>query len=143
MTRSCDGCTKCCDGWLHGEAYGHKFYPGRKCHFVTCNGCSIYEKRPEIPCRTFRCVWLDDQNVPEWMKPSLSNVLITQRTIKNIKYLEVFETGQKIDSSALSWLIQYCLSKKINVKYQVDGGWNWVGSSEFSDALSSLQNGEK
>jgi len=143
MTRSCDGCTKCCDGWLHGEAYGHKFYPGRKCHFVTCNGCSIYEKRPEIPCRTFRCVWLDDQDIPEWMKPSLSNVLITQRTIRGIKYLEVFETGQKIDSSALSWLIQYCLSKKINVKYQVGGGWNWVGSSEFSDALSLLQNGEK
>jgi hypothetical protein len=140
MTRSCDGCTKCCDGWLHGEAHGHKFYPGRKCHFVTSNGCSIYEKRPDVPCKSFRCVWLDDEAIPSWMKPSLSNVIITQRTYKDIKYLEVFETGQKMDSSALSWLVQYCLSNKINVKYQIDGGWNWIGSTEFSNAL--IEKGE-
>jgi hypothetical protein len=68
--RNCDGCTVCCDGWLTGKANEHYFYPGQKCYYVSDNGCTIYEDRPEIPCKTFSCGWLLDKEIPEWMKPS-------------------------------------------------------------------------
>ena len=40
--RNCNNCTKCCEGWLSGEVNGYSFYPGRPCHFMKCDGCSIY-----------------------------------------------------------------------------------------------------
>jgi len=74
--RNCDGCTVCCDGWLAGKANEHYFYPGQKCHYVSDKGCTIYENRPEIPCKTFSCGWLLDKEIPEWMKPSSIQAVI-------------------------------------------------------------------
>ena len=74
--RNCDGCTVCCDGWLAGKANEHYFYPGQKCYHVSDNGCTIYEDRPEIPCKTFKCGWLLDKEIPEWMKPSNIQAII-------------------------------------------------------------------
>jgi len=74
--RNCNGCTACCDGWLAGKVNEHYFYPGKKCYYVTENGCSIYDDRPENPCKNFRCGWIIDKEVPEWMKPSTIQAMI-------------------------------------------------------------------
>ena len=82
--RNCNGCTACCDGWLNGKVNEHYFYPGKKCYYVTDNGCSIYNTRPEMPCKIFRCGWLIDKEVPDWMKPSAVQAIIlsTEQTNK-------------------------------------------------------------
>ena len=138
--RSCNGCTKCCEGWLWGQAHEHRFFPGRKCHYMSSSGCSIYSTRPDNPCRSYKCVWLGDDSfpipadtIPEWMYPKDSNVIMTWRTYEDhdLAHLEIMEAGAPMKASVLSWVIQYCLNQKLNVKYQVDGGWNKIGCDEF------------
>lgn len=131
--RSCDGCTKCCDGWLWGEAHGHKFYKGRPCHFIGPNGCTIYDKRPESPCRTFRCEWLINEDIPAWMKPDKINAIIVKRTEDNKEYYEINEAGSTLDVRVLSWFMMEMFKENATVKsikWEIEGGWNqvWMGN---------------
>ena len=137
ISRSCNGCTACCDGWLTGEAHGHGFWPGRKCHFVSENGCSIYEQRPLSPCQTFKCEWLTNKDFPEWLKPSLSKVIFVSREVKGIKYIAAHEAGGKMDSEVLSWFVMSYVNKMFpNIAYQINGGMNYFGSVEFIKAMT-------
>lgn len=133
--RECNGCTACCEGWLPGYAYGHYFQQGRPCHFKCQNGCSIYEKRPEDPCKNYRCEWLDNMEIPEWFKPNLSNVIITRRNWRDGYYLEVCEAGKKIDSTILNWIFHYHYTTNIPIKVQISGGWTNYGPKEFLDYI--------
>jgi hypothetical protein len=127
IIRNCDNCTKCCEGWLWGEAHGHKFWPGRPCHYVSKNGCSIYEDRPETPCKSFKCEWLVNNDIPEWMKPDVSNVIIRKTTEKEKEFIEFTEAGSRLDVAVLSWIfMNYADGKIKNAKYQIDGGWNYI-----------------
>ena len=139
LTRKCDGCTACCEGWLEGVAHGKPFYPGRPCHFSGCDGCSIYEYRPESPCKTYSCEWLVNNDVPEWMKPDRSKVIITRREYTTPSgttemYLDVAETGEKIDSTVLNWLLGLHIAKQVQLRIQIAGGLNWYGTKDFLDA---------
>ena len=136
ISRSCNGCTACCDGWLHGEAHGHEFFPGRKCHFVSTDGCTIYEERPYDPCHTFKCDWLVDHNFPEWLKPSLSNVIFRSGEINGMPYLRAFEMGVKMNSDVLSWLLISHIQQKLpNIVYSFNGFLHRFGSQEFLEAV--------
>ena len=134
--RECGDCTACCEGWLSGVVHDREFYPGMPCHFKGCNGCSIYENRPESPCKTYSCEWLKNDNVPEWMKPSKSGVIITAKDwthpdgSKQI-FLEILEMGKKIDSTVLNWLFQTYLRTQVPMKIQIGGGYNLYGNESF------------
>jgi len=111
--KSCGDCTKCCDGWLSGTVQGHPFgnIGGTRipCNFVLQgSGCGIYEKRPKNPCRNFQCAWLKIPEVPEHLKPNLSNVIVTQR---GFAIYEITKAGETINSEAIDWWMEYC---KIN-----------------------------
>lgn len=137
MKRECGTCTKCCEGWLTGEAFGHKFYPSKPCHFIEIGkGCSIYSKRPKDPCITFECSWLVNEDIPMWMKPSEINTIIIQKKEKDIFFLSIVETGVKLDSKVLSWIIEYALDKQLNLCWQIDNGLHWFGSPEFNLLMS-------
>lgn len=137
--RECGGCTACCEGWLSGVVHDREFYPGMPCHFKGCNGCSIYEDRPESPCKTYSCEWLKNDNVPEWMKPSKSGVIITAKDwthpdgSKQV-FLEILEMGKKIDSTVLNWLFRTYLRTQVPMKIQIEGGYNWYGTNEFFES---------
>jgi hypothetical protein len=137
--RSCSNCTKCCEGWLSGEVNGYSFYPGRPCHFMKCDGCSIYKNRPEDPCKTFRCEWLNNPDIPEWLKPSLSNALLVKQSFVDEQqsvhiFYKLLEAGSTMSSEVLSFVIQYCLANKINLLYEIKGGKNIIGSEAFAKA---------
>lgn len=129
--RQCDGCTACCQGWLHGTAHGQMFQPGRPCHFKSATGCTIYESRPDNPCKSFTCMWLQDISIPEWMKPNLCDVLITKGSWSGGECIQVFEMGKKIDSIVLNWLFGYHYASGMPLRIQVAGGWNNYGPKEF------------
>lgn len=132
MERKCEGCHKCCDGWLWGKAHEHEFWPGRPCHFVGSKGCTIYPDRPHDPCVTFKCLWLKDSNIPEWMKPDQSNVILVDREKNGVAYIESYEAGARLDPKVLSWMFMSHVQGKIpNLKYQLDSGWNYIGSMDF------------
>lgn len=143
MKRECGNCTKCCEGYLSGEALGHTFYNGKPCHFVAIGkGCSVYAKRPQNPCIVYKCSWLINEDIPLWMKPSEVNAIIDEREVNGIKYLSVNEAGSILDSRVLSWVIKYALAKQINICWKVNGGSNWIGTPEF-DALMTGQDSPK
>lgn len=131
--RSCDGCNKCCEGWLSGEAHGYNFYKGKPCHFMTSNGCAIYKDRPEDPCKTYKCEWLVNNKIPYWMKPDKANIIITARKNELFEYLSVEETGSVISAKILNWLILYALSNQINLEYNVEGGTSRIGEIDFAN----------
>ena len=135
--RNCGGCTACCDGWATGEAHGHQFYPGTKCHFVCETGCTIYEDRPEQPCKTFRCLWLRSLAIPAWMKPNLVNALLVLDTTKTgVSFVTIKEMGQRLDARVLNWAVQAIQRNALaNVRYEIDGGWNFLGTKEFLEIM--------
>lgn len=138
--RSCGDCTKCCEGWLVGEALGHKFYQSKPCHFIAIGkGCTVYAKRPQDPCVSFKCAWLADESIPEWMKPSEVNAIITQKTKNGIEYIFLVEAGSTLSSRALTWVIEYALSNKLNLVWSVEGGLHWFGSPEFNQLMMEEQ----
>lgn len=139
MKRSCGACNKCCEGWLYGEVQSHQFRPGCACHFLTEGKCSIYQTRPDNPCKSYNCEWLIDENIPGWMKPSNVNALFSKRNIEGIEYYSLIEAGETLRSDVLSWVFIYCLNKQLNLEYQIKGGKAYIGSSEF---LSATLNGK-
>ncbi len=145
MTRECGSCTKCC-GWLEADIIFDddtppaKIWPGRKCQYVTAKGCSVYEKRPENPCRSFKCLWLGPDhfplpidNIPMWMKPDESNVIMVWRENPNpeLSFMQLIEAGAPISAEILSWAIQYALNNGLNIFYQLNSDWNKIGNQTF------------
>jgi hypothetical protein len=133
--RNCNGCTKCCDGWLIGNIYGHDMYIGKPCHFVKSDGCSIYNERPHEPCKIFKCEWLVNLDIPEWLYPKKSEVIILKKKINNIPYFEVIETGKKLSVEILNWILFKFSKDQINMVYYINGGKNWLGSKEFDESI--------
>ena len=130
--RRCGTSTKCCEGYLSGEAHGIPFYPGKPCHFLKMNtGCSIYEDRPDDPCKGFQCQWLTEPSYPEWLKPNLSNVMFVPNEVDGHQFIFAIESGAKMEERTLSWAKSYMSSNDLNFAWQYDGKWNAMGSVEF------------
>jgi uncharacterized cysteine cluster protein YcgN (CxxCxxCC family) len=130
--RSCGTCTKCCEGHLVGEVRGIPFHLGKPCHFLKIDvGCSIYEDRPEKPCKSFKCMWLTEPNLPEWLKPNLINAMFVPSEVEGHKYIFAIEAGEKMEERTISWAKSYMSSNNLNFAWQHDGKWNAMGSVEF------------
>lgn len=65
------------------------------------------------------------------MKPDEVNAILVRRRKDGIDYLEITEAGEKLRSEVLSWAVMYCLERKLNLYYSIDGGSNRIGSPEF------------
>lgn len=128
--RPCGECTRCCEGWLRANIKEHKIYPGHACYFLGKN-CTIYKDRPASPCQTYNCEWKINKDFPEWMRPDISNVIVTGRIREGIEYSEVKETGKEISSTVLNWLVQETLRLQKNLLYRLNGQIYKVGSDEF------------
>jgi len=138
--RECGECTKCCEGYLTANIHGHSMYKGSPCFYLE-KGCTIYNDRPIDPCHEYNCYWLENDELPMWMKPSLSGVIVSEKvhqTDKNLSYFDITETGKKIDSTILNWIIHWALGTKKNIIYEVDGKMHRLGSKEFNEKLNSL-----
>lgn len=140
--RSCQDCTKCCEGHLRADIKGN--FMGVKddgtvqpCIFVSRgSGCNDYENRPINPCRVFKCDWLTNEQMPESFKPNRSNAIFTTRTVNGIEYMKLIEAGRKLDSEVLSWAIEYALMNNINFSWRVLDNIFWIGSEEFNEMMN-------
>lgn len=137
--RECGSCTKCCEGHLTGAALGHAFYKGKPCHFIAIGkGCTVYAKRPKDPCMSYKCAWLTNEDIPEWMKPDQVNAIIDEREINGIHWIDVKEAGSVLQSKILTWFIQYALENNKNLHWTIEGGNYWIGSPEFNSIITKL-----
>lgn len=151
--KECGGCTACCSGALSGDAYGHEFYRGRPCFFVTQKGCGIYESRPDTPCKSFKCAYLTEAFFPEWMRPDISGALATPRVHK---YTEKVKDGDKeveverlipymlvvshnttapMAAKTLFWFVQKYFEGLIpNLMIDIEGRSHRIGKPDFMAA---------
>ena len=131
-SRSCLGCTKCCEGWLSANIYGHDMYPGKACTFLgEARCCSIYDDRPEDPCKKFFCMWRLDLDVPEEFSPNKTGTIFTYQHDGGMKYLTAAFAGKEITQEMISWLLDYHKKTGMNVEWTTNGTYNHVGSPEF------------
>lgn len=132
--RECNECTACCEGWLSGEVKEIKFYSGKPCHFLKgkqqLNGCSIYDERPQS-CKDYKCEWLSNPDIPEWMFPAISKTILTKKIAHGFEFYELIEAGQRMDPAVLSWVVMHCVNNQYNLRYIVDGGIYKIGMSNF------------
>lgn len=137
--RECGECTKCCEGSLHLVVDKYTVNRSSPCHFLSkvnkCGGCTIYEKRPKV-CSDFKCAWLENPEIPEWMKPSQSDVILIDQDQAQVRYHEVVEVEKKIDPVILNWILLYAIRNKINLKYSVNFEANMFGSAEFINYMN-------
>lgn len=137
IRRECGTCSVCCGGYLEGNIHGHPMFRGRPCFFLG-KGCTIYNNRPHDPCQLYQCGWLENEDIPEWMKPELSKVIATKRTYpgrEDLTHYEFIEAGQTISAEALNWIVQWAISTGTNVIYAVDGKHHRLGTPEFNRAV--------
>lgn len=71
--RECGGCTLCCKLPAVEALRKPQEQWCDHCHIGT--GCRIYDLRP-AECRTFTCLWLQNDTIPEDLRPDKSKVVI-------------------------------------------------------------------
>ena len=104
--RECGECTACCEGWLPDESLD--MYPGQPCSHCQGAGCAIYETRPERPCRTFRCAWLEDEALPEKMRPDRCGaIVLSGRNWRDWEVVRATPVGRVIPADTLEWLREH------------------------------------
>ena len=113
MSKQCDNCTKCCEGWLPGIVKGHDFYPGKQCFFLNIDvGCSIYKDRPRSPCKSFNCFWIQNIDIPNEFKPNNINVIQIEKTL-------FFLNNDKIKNPFLEWVFVFCTKFFVSIFFIV------------------------
>ena len=143
--RECGDCTACCEGWVADSSLD--MYAGKPCKHCERSGCAIYEDRPEVPCRTFRCVWLDNvAEFPEDMRPDLSGVIVLGgRPWKEWDILTAVPVGAEIPPQTLERLRIYTQQKDIPLvfydhemkdeSFTGNGRQRAYGSEKFAEAV--------
>jgi hypothetical protein len=145
--RSCGSCTACCDGWLQIEVRGHHIRPGQPCPFSIEHRCSIYDERPQKPCREFVCGWLIASSpLPEWMRPDKSDMIMLAANFiwRGLPVDVLVPAGRRPKTKALEWMKVFCAEKKRLLIYQIDGDWFAFGPPAFQDEISErIARGDK
>ena len=139
--KECGTCTKCCEGWLKADINDQKIFPGKPCIFVRQNpedgfGCNNYKDRPENPCKTYRCFWLDNESVPDAFKPENTGVIIDILEIRGFICLRLNPAPKSPDVHLLSWAFKYAYTNGLNMYWDIDGQTHWVGSLDFVDMMN-------
>lgn len=142
--RSCGTCTKCCEGWLSATINGQEMFPGKPCYLVEIGkGCSDYKNRPYDPCKTFKCMWKAETIVPEQFSPEATGIILTKQNINGIEYLTAVNAGKEMEPDFISWFVTFCVSRKINFEWKVDGVPFFIGSEEFAYHMQQRTNIQK
>jgi len=118
--RSCNGCTKCCEGWLSAEIYGYKMSPSEGgCKFLGHCGCSIYPVREQL-CKAFQCGWKENCSLHENLKPDICNAIIMNKRIEEYSYVRLIPAGI-IKNYVFEWAEEQARLGKHVVGYDNDG----------------------
>ena len=77
--RSCGECSECCrlhDVKIDEEDYVYYTPQGHWCKYCTQPGCGIWGTVKQMRCREFNCGWLQNENIPDNLKPNLSGIVL-------------------------------------------------------------------
>ena len=130
--RACGECTACCDGWVAGVIEGHEMKPGTPCHFRGEKCCSIYERRPQHPCRDFMCGWiLPGSPFPEHFRPDKLGVMVIPMKWRGHEAYILRSAGRDPDRALIAWMEELSLRTRRPFFYEVGGERFGFGPPEF------------
>jgi hypothetical protein len=148
--RRCGACTACCEGWLVSPVIPLR--PGKPCLHKSAEGCTIYDTRPERPCRSFSCAWLlDDTSFPEVMRPDVSKVILSNvGEWEGWRVVSAAPVGEQIPERTLAVLrdfsltqrcaLLYCSLERSGEQFTGRGYQHAFGPPEFLEALAASSN---
>jgi SEC-C motif len=143
--RECGACTACCDGWVEGTIYGHDMKPGTPCHWRGNGGCTIYERRPQEPCRRFICGWLAPASpFPESFRPDRLGVMIVPTRWRDGPAFILKSAPRDADEELLGWMREFSVRSGAPFFYEQRGERYGFGPQEFQREMQvKLENGER
>lgn len=141
--RGCGECTACCDGWMAGTIHGHEMYPGQPCHFVGAHGCTIYDERPQSPCRSFVCAWMAPGSpFPDALRPDRAGVIIASVQWRGQPAYLLRSAGRDPDAQLLAAMQRFSMQSGRPFFYEIGGEKLGFGPPEFQqDMLLRAQDG--
>ena len=142
--RQCGECTACCQGWAEGEIRGHRMFAGQHCHFLEAGACTIYDERPQSPCRNFVCGWLlPNSPFPESFRPDRVGVIIVPMKWHEQPAFVLLSAGNDPGPQLLQWMQAYARRSGSPFYYQQRGERLGYGPVAFQqEMLEKLQRGE-
>jgi len=116
VSRPCDGCKKCCEGFLTIELpeLGLHVKSGQTCPRLGKHGCNIYSLRPEL-CRQWECEWKSNLSIPSWLKPDQAGVIILRKELEGHRFFLVVYAGGEITDKIHNWAKELAQSKNENI----------------------------
>jgi hypothetical protein len=143
--RECGTCTACCDGWVVGTIRGHEMKPGQPCHFRGEGCCTIYDARPQDPCRSFVCGWLaPDSPLPESFRPDKLGVMFVRTRWRAKPAYILRSAGRDPDETLLAWMRDFAAKSGAPFFYEQKGERFGFGAPEFQqEMLARLESGER
>ena len=130
VNRECGDCYACCTGPLDVDVPGYKVRRGNPCPHIKEHKCGIYEDRP-IACKEYICHWIDHPDLPDWMQPHKSGVILTDKYHAGFYYIMMSEVNNTVDPVILNHVIQYIFNTGRNLEYTVNQQIYHLGSPEF------------
>jgi hypothetical protein len=129
---------------MAGTIYGHEMKPGVPCHFVRAGGCSIYERRPDSPCKSFVCAWsAPDSPFPDSFRPDRLGVIIARIAWRGRPAYLLRSAGRDPDRALLEWMVRWSTFTGYPFFYEQAGEKYGFGPPEFQqDMLQRAQRGE-
>jgi hypothetical protein len=142
--RQCGECTACCDGWVSGVIEGHEMKPGTPCFFRGDHCCTIYERRPQHPCRSFVCGWLQpDSPFPEGFRPDKLGVIVIPMKWRGREAYVLRSAGRDPDDRLIEWMQQFSLRTQRPFFYEIAGERFGFGPPEFQQEMAArVERGE-
>jgi hypothetical protein len=68
-------------------------------------GCEIYDYRPIETCVWFKCAWLADPEIPDWVKPERVGAITF--TTKSSNRLALVPAGKPVSEELRAWAKTY------------------------------------
>jgi Fe-S-cluster containining protein len=138
----------CCSGVLSGSVRGEPMYPGRPCKFLNApsgcspfgesttalKGCTIYIERPS-GCKKYKCMWLSEEDIPEFMKPENANAIFDKDSYGEIEYLRLTENEGGYSEEVLQFAVNEAIKRNMNLIFQWQGLYSYYGDKEVCSQI--------
>ena len=120
-------------------------FPGRHCHFLQAGQCTIYEARPQSPCRNFVCGWLQPGSpFPDDFRPDRVRVIVVPMRWHERPAYVLLSAGLDPDDAMLGWMKAFAQRTGAPFYYQRNGERLGYGPPAFQqEMLDKLRRGEK
>ena len=129
--RTCDGCTKCCEGFVTAQIYSYTMDIGKPCRFKGNKCCTIYDYRPTDPCKIFNCEWKRG-NLPLDWKPNKIGIMSASYNYQGKKFIAIIEAGSKHDQKVIDYYQKLYDEGKIDNFMYVQDGKEIIVSRDFN-----------